>query len=215
MCPTVPEGQVVVCLKFQRRDHVFPAFEGAPAPPNHDDKVLTALPHPFLLFLRALNAWFNCLHLFKTWPDWNTYFAREHSVTIDGVRRKIPSACPLVLLPSCRDMDMDSCTCMLCKSADVVYSPELYPVVSSDEWRAVTTVQDPTASPITEEEAEMISMMRRRLVPDGSWESDIENQAEAGATMTGGDAAARKAAGGDRDSDGLCPTRTTVPELPV
>ena len=217
MCPTVPKGKVVVCLKFQRRDPQFPTFEeGAPARSGPAQEKLTALPHPFLLFLRALNAWFNCLHSCGTWPDWNAYLANElannREVEIKGVRRKLSSKGTLVLLPSCRDMDMDTCTCMLCKAADVFDNPELYPVVSDDEWRAVTSVQDPTASPISEEEAEMISMLRRRLISDGAWEADVGNEAEA--LRDGGDEAPGKAED-ERDSDALCSTRTTVPELPV
>jgi hypothetical protein len=226
MCPTVPAGRVVVCLNFHLRDFEVPAFEGASARANHHETVLTALPHPFLLFLRALNAWFNCLHLCRTWPDWNTCFDKEPSEIIDGRRRKISHTCPLILLPSCRDMDMASCTCMLCKSADVVENAELYPVVSDDEWRAVTSAQDPTASPITEEEAGMISKLCRRMVPGEAWEEDVGDEAEAGETGTGGDEASGdggddapgKAVGGGRNkgnSSGLFSTRTTVPELPV
>jgi hypothetical protein len=189
MCPTVPAGRVVVCLKFHWRDPQFPAFGGAPARANHRKKKLTALPHPFLLFLKALNAWFNCLHLCRTWPDWNTYFDKERSTTIEGTRRRISHACPLILLPSCRDMDMASCACMLCKSADVVEDVEVYPLVSDKEWRAVTSMLDPTAPPITEEEAGLISKVRRHLVPGGAcqWEEDVGDEAEAGGTGTGGD----------------------------
>ena len=217
MCPTVPKGKVVVCLKFQRRDPQFPTFEeGAPALSGRAQEKLTALPHPFLLFLRALNAWFNCLHSRRSWPDWNAYLENElkknRKVEIKGEWRKLSSKGTLVLLPSCRDMDMDTCTCMLCKAADVFDNPELYPVVSDDEWRAVTSVQDPTASPISEEEAEMISMLRRRLISDGAWEADVGNEAEA--LRDGGDEAPGKAED-ERDSDALCSTRTTVPELPV
>ena len=73
-------------------------------------------------------------------------------------------------------------------------------------------MQDPTASPISEEEAEMISMLRRRLISDGAWEADVGNEAEA--LRDGGDEAPGKAKD-ERDSDALCSTRTTVPELPV
>jgi hypothetical protein len=145
------------------------------------------LPHPFLLFLRSLNAWFNALHSSGGWPEWSAYLARQGAVTISGRARRLGPADPLVLLPSCRDMDIDSCSCLMCKAADAYGRPELYPVLPDKVWRAVTAVLHPgivEGWPITEEEAGCIARLRRSLL-------DAAADQESGAGQPGGN-------GGDR-----------------
>lgn len=80
-------------------------------------------PHPYLLLLRALNAWFDYLHSYKVWPEW-THHIKEiakgspHGGALLSAR--------LVLLPGCCDVSRYDPDCVQCKCNCLITSPELY-----------------------------------------------------------------------------------------
>lgn len=158
------------------------------------------LPHPFLLFLRSLNAWFNFLHSSGKWPAWNEFLKEAAAATVGKTTRKLSSNDPLVILPSCRDMEMDSCTCLRCKAADLMENPQLYPAMPDEVWQAAAAMLDPAAGPISDEEALHIAQARRADDPAvDAWDPPAPSWD------------VKEAAG---DADTLSSTRTTLPELP-
>ena len=167
-CPSIDgvlDG-VVMCLKFQRLDGEqpvpLPNFGTETRGATQEQHVDAVLPHPFLLFLRTLNAWFNYLHKSEKWPEWKSYLNDQAlPIGTPPLKRKLTSNDPLVILPSCCDMDIDSCTCVLCKAADVCENAELYPALPDGVWQAAMAAVNPAGSPITDEEALQIAELRR------------------------------------------------------
>ena len=218
-CPCIIgiRKSVVMCLKFQSREAReprFPSFGSGTSdrrPDQHEDPVL---PHPFLLFLRSLNAWFNYLHLSGIWQEWNQYLATQPKKAIGKSRkRKLVNTDPLVILPSCRDMDIDSCRCVQCKAADVCENAELYSTIPDEVWQAAMAMMNPASgSPITDEEAQRILDLRR-FIPDEVVSSDDEGGARApgdeGKVLCE-DSAQDSAA----ETDAVFSTRTTRTGLP-
>ena len=97
-----------------------------------------------------------------TWEDWKDHLEAARPVRVGDTERKLSAEDPLVILPSCRDMDIDACGCILCKAADLRENFDLYPQVPDEVWHATYKTQDPTAEPITEAEAQGIASLRRR-----------------------------------------------------
>ena len=79
-------------------------------------------PHPFLLVLRAMNAWCDFLHFYQAWPEWTKHIQRIakslHKDEILSTR--------LVILPGCCDVSSYEPDCILCKCNCLITSPELY-----------------------------------------------------------------------------------------
>jgi hypothetical protein len=221
MCPFIDEklDKCVVCLKFAKREAKFPNFgEGAGAAGDSgspDDGASagsdsTVCPHPFLLFLRSLNAWFNFLHSYEHWGAWSAHLKKEEQCTVGNKTRTLCSADTLVILPSCRDIDKDCCSCILCKAADVSDNEHLYPDLSSELREAVFAVLY-QAGPVSDEEKMQILQLRRGSADSTS--ADGESGQRAGDEI---DKVALyvAAAQGSADPDGAISTRTTMTQLP-
>jgi hypothetical protein len=78
-------------------------------------------PHPFLLVLRAMNAWCDFLHFYQAWPEWTKHIQRESLLRKDDILRT-----RLVILPGCCDVSRYEPDCILCKCNCLITSPELY-----------------------------------------------------------------------------------------
>ncbi len=80
-------------------------------------------PHPFLLVLRAMNAWCDYLHLYQVWSEWTQHIQRITKGLSDGdelLRAR------LVILPGCCDVSRYEPDCIMCKCNCLITSPELY-----------------------------------------------------------------------------------------
>ncbi len=178
MCPFIDDEselrKYVVCLKFAKREAQFPNFDGGAGAASDsglpDDGASagsdsTVCPHPFLLFLRSLNAWFNFLHSGGRWPDWSAHLEKQGRVKVGDKSRTLCPTDTLVILPSCRDIDKDCCSCILCKAADVSENEHLYTDMSTEVREAVFAVMFQTG-PVTEEEILQILRLRRSITDD-------------------------------------------------
>jgi len=222
MCPFIDEksDKCVVCLKFAKREAKFPNFgegagvagdSGSPDDGASAGRDSTVCPHPFLLFLRSLNAWFNFLHSNEHWGAWSAHFKENQLCTLGGRERTLCYADPLVILPSCRDINKDCCSCILCKAADVSENEHLYPDLSSELREAVFAVLY-QAGPVSDEEKLQILQLRRGSADDSA-SADGESGQRAGDEI---DKVALYAAAaqGSSDPDATISTRTTMTELP-
>ena len=160
----------VVCLKFQQRKLDFPSFETKDRHEDLSDEAddegqaggdsRNSLPHPFLLFLRSLNAWCNFLHTQHKWSAWNEHLQKLEPVHIGTRSCTLDSKVPLVLLLSCRDVEIDGGDCIYCKAADVCENPSLYSGLSDDLLQAAQAILQHSKS-VTDEEAEKILGLKR------------------------------------------------------
>jgi hypothetical protein len=81
------------------------------------------LPHPFLLVLRARNAWCYCLYQYQAWPLWTKHIQQTAKRQQDGdalIRAR------LVILPGCCDVSRYQPYCVLCKCNCLITSPKMY-----------------------------------------------------------------------------------------
>jgi hypothetical protein len=104
------------------------------------------------------------LHSKGQWGAWSTYLAGKDPVRIGGVTRTLEMgldlSVPLVLLPSCRDVEIDGGDCIFCKAADVCENPDLYVQLSDELLQAAQGILDQTTR-VTEEDAGKILGLQR------------------------------------------------------
>jgi hypothetical protein len=172
LCPEVPKNseRSFVCLKFQSSQIKVPSFADLDRDEAWSDEAAgadkTLLPHPFLVFLRSLNAWCNHLHSNHKWDEWDMYLAQQKPVQIGKQEEQhtLDQSVPLVLLPSCRDVEIDGGDCVFCKASDVWNHPDLYPQAYDRHFLAaqLIPIQSESASVTDEDAREILGLTRKR-----------------------------------------------------
>ena len=221
LCPEVPTVQselYVVCLKFQQRKLDFPSFKTKDRHEDLSDEAddegqaggdsRNSLPHPFLLFLRSLNAWCNFLHTQHKWSAWNEHLQKLEPVHIGTRSCTLDSKVPLVLLLSCRDVEIDGGDCIYCKAADVCENPSLYSGLSDDLLQAAQAILQHSKS-VTDEEAEKILGLKRDDSEGADSDPASERKGDGAAEEEG-----QRSPGSQEGLDALLSTRATAERLP-
>jgi hypothetical protein len=137
-CLQLPKRAGLVKVQyFPARPVVTPRTRQSEPRPRRSSSTLDfSSPHTFLLVLRALNCWFDWIHLKKIWPDWNTYFDRcLHRIKNVKMRNALRKA-RLVILPSCCDLNALDPDCVLCKCHILLNRPDAYPEIPCDLFEA-------------------------------------------------------------------------------
>jgi hypothetical protein len=117
-------------------------------------------PHPFLLLLRATNAWLDYLHANDMWFEWSTYL--QNRLAEDKrlqKRRKPMDKARLVLLPSCCDFSVYEPDCIICKTEQLIAWPEVYPDLT-DDLLYLAKMFVFTQATLTEEQCKQILMLK-------------------------------------------------------
>ena len=173
---------LVVCLNFKGTPITLP---GQSVHHGGQQARARSCPHPFLVILRSINAFYNMLHRLQLWPAWADRLA--------AARPELQQEA-LVLLPSCVDCSPREPDCLCCKAAVIRAAPQRYPGLSERTYEAAADVLY-MVRVIDEEEA--------RLILEARAGDDEEHGAESGPEQVAGDNAgdtAGEGGGGRRPS---------------
>jgi hypothetical protein len=84
-------------------------------------------PHPFVLVLKSINAWFNSLHRSNQMPEWVQFYSKNAKLA-----KLLRNGTPVVSLLACRDHAGGLQSCLLCKCNEMLTAPSRFVDLDSD-----------------------------------------------------------------------------------